>query len=284
MSKPSHSSNEDWLFLPAIWGMLLLTFFWVLLGWVLLNIYDRSITLNEIGDFIAGWSAPVMLIWFVSAIFLQMRELKIARKAYSAQTEELRITSEANRRMVLQDQVNTLKSIVDDFMTRRIEVVEGLYDSAARIRSDCSEFGRWTSRNRVDFAGYKVTAFYLFSAIEDLNVDREIENLGAIPMANYINKFIEVIREQTNDDEHKDICFAVTTNILTSVRDMYGLLAEMEEIWEHLPTIYDQEVLDLILRTTGFGETYSFLSHSDKFARTKLIEACRLEQLGDRNA
>ena len=52
---------------------------------------------NAVGDFLAGWFAPMAFAWFLVAVFLQMRELKLQRLEFEKMREEQekgRISSE----------------------------------------------------------------------------------------------------------------------------------------------------------------------------------------------
>lgn len=42
----------------------------------------QKISLGETGDFLTGWLQPVALSWFVAAILLQFRELRLQRKKF----------------------------------------------------------------------------------------------------------------------------------------------------------------------------------------------------------
>ena len=72
---------------------LVVTTLWVVLN-ILLALYVPSnfsaMTLNEWGDFLAGASAPLALLWLVIGYFQHGEELRLNTKALSAQQEELR--------------------------------------------------------------------------------------------------------------------------------------------------------------------------------------------------
>ena len=72
------------LFLTAVW----LSLFIVL---VFLNYDDTTkMSLNELGDFLAGASAPMALLWLVIGYFQHGEELRLNTQALKAQQEELR--------------------------------------------------------------------------------------------------------------------------------------------------------------------------------------------------
>ena len=67
-------------------------------GWVLVfsvvicfHVSDAAaMTLNEWGDFLAGASAPLALLWLVIGYFQHGRELHLNTRALETQQEELR--------------------------------------------------------------------------------------------------------------------------------------------------------------------------------------------------
>ena len=70
----------------------ILSFFWLsFFGWLLY--YKQStlnqLTLNEWGDFFAGFMAPLALIWLVLGYIQQGEELRLNTEALKAQQEEL---------------------------------------------------------------------------------------------------------------------------------------------------------------------------------------------------
>lgn len=59
------------------------------------NFWDPTIRLNELGDFVAGWVAPLAFFWFILAYYQQKEELKLNTEAISAQKVELQKQVEA---------------------------------------------------------------------------------------------------------------------------------------------------------------------------------------------
>ena len=56
---------------------------------------DPTIKLGETGDFLTGWLQPLALSWFVIAVLLQFRELRLQRKEFSKLKDEYRGNKEA---------------------------------------------------------------------------------------------------------------------------------------------------------------------------------------------
>lgn len=265
-----HDDREDKIVVLTLYGLGTLSVLWIMLGWISFNVYAPSISLNEVGDFIAGWSAPMMLIWFVSAVFLQMRELRIARKAYSAQTDELKETAEANRRSALQSQVNTLKSLVDDYMLRRRTTIDHLYETAEEIKGIFDKLGTWAVANTINFSGRMVNAHMVFHNVSEFDPERPIEKLAPIPMASKMHPYIDIIREQTKTSSDVQAILQDQITISGANEKLLLIYAEMMEIWDEVKEIYSEETLKLIMASTGFGELLAFLQKSDQLAQEKL--------------
>ena len=78
---------------------------WLIIGGLLFYLfYDPNIEINELGDFIAGFVAPLAFIWFIIAYYQQGEELKLNTKALKEQQKELKKQFEA-----LDEQVSALK-------------------------------------------------------------------------------------------------------------------------------------------------------------------------------
>ncbi|GGK54466.1 hypothetical protein [Salinarimonas ramus] len=64
------------------------------------NLILGAYTLNELGDMLAGFFAPLAFVWFFMATWLQRKELIATREVLNAQREELRATADANSKQV----------------------------------------------------------------------------------------------------------------------------------------------------------------------------------------
>lgn len=63
---------------------------WILFGiYLLINFWDSAIELNEIGDFVAGWVAPLAFFWLILGYYQQKEELNLNTEAITAQKLEL---------------------------------------------------------------------------------------------------------------------------------------------------------------------------------------------------
>ena len=76
---------------------------WVVLIGALYSVDAVDLALmrpNELGDFLAGASAPLAFLWLVVTVFQQHRELKLNTKALKLQAEELKHQVEETRALV----------------------------------------------------------------------------------------------------------------------------------------------------------------------------------------
>ncbi|HTF96618.1 MAG TPA: hypothetical protein VL995_10840 [Cellvibrio sp.] len=61
-----------------------------------------GLTLNELGDFTAGFAAPLAFIWLVAGYIQQGKELQLNTDALKAQQRELKLQVEATKQLVEQ--------------------------------------------------------------------------------------------------------------------------------------------------------------------------------------
>ncbi|WP_407478474.1 hypothetical protein [Acinetobacter baumannii] len=87
----------------------ILTFLWITIIIGLLITKPIPLTLNEMGDFIAGVSSPLAFLWVVvgyyqsqQALIMQAEELSQNTKALSAQVEEMKKTTEIQENQLLE--------------------------------------------------------------------------------------------------------------------------------------------------------------------------------------
>ena len=66
--------------------------------------YPKSLTLNELGDLLAGMFAPLAFLWMVITILIQGKELRLQREELSMQRQEL-----ANSSAQLERQSNVME-------------------------------------------------------------------------------------------------------------------------------------------------------------------------------
>jgi hypothetical protein len=73
-------------------------------GWILVASFRRSelfaLTLNELGDFLAGSFGPIAFFWLVLGYIQQGKELKVSSDALRLQAAELKSSVEAQRDLV----------------------------------------------------------------------------------------------------------------------------------------------------------------------------------------
>jgi hypothetical protein len=76
------------------------------------DVSSTRLTLNEIGDFLAGSFAPLAFLWFFISTWLQREELKETRQVLADQQEELKRAAQesAEQTKIMQRQLETAKS------------------------------------------------------------------------------------------------------------------------------------------------------------------------------
>lgn len=81
----------------------LITIIWLVVGILVIALkFDstKSMPLNEIGDFLAGFFSPIAFLWLVFGYFQQGEELKLNTRALELQVNELKQSVEQQRELV----------------------------------------------------------------------------------------------------------------------------------------------------------------------------------------
>ena len=81
----------------------IVTAVWIILGFILLGFRLqelKDLSLNSIGDFLAGFFSPVAFLWLVVGYFQQGEELQLNTRALELQVQELRLSVEHQRELV----------------------------------------------------------------------------------------------------------------------------------------------------------------------------------------
>ncbi|UXT89292.1 hypothetical protein [Agrobacterium pusense] len=81
--------NINWLLVA---GLATLAYALIVLHWIGLDrisIYPTNNSLNEVGDFIAGFFAPLAVIWLICAVFTQRQELVDTRDQFKKNQESI---------------------------------------------------------------------------------------------------------------------------------------------------------------------------------------------------
>lgn len=87
-------------------GAELTLLYFMIFGFIWFHYVDspKNLTLNELGDLLAGMFAPLAFLWMVITILMQGNELKLQREELSMQREEL-----ANSSAQLERQSNVME-------------------------------------------------------------------------------------------------------------------------------------------------------------------------------
>lgn len=126
---------------------VLVTLLWALCVFYIMLYVDRpgyifplNLSLNEIGDFLAGVVAPVAFFWLIMGYFLQARELRQQINEFQKQTEN----TARSLRVLEQKEARHVRSIQAQFYVKNIEVVGG------RTRVDLINLGAAVSVTAIE--------------------------------------------------------------------------------------------------------------------------------------
>ncbi|UES40372.1 hypothetical protein [Roseibium aggregatum] len=86
-------------------GLVIFSVIWVIIGGIILSksagcppdkalIVLQCLTANELGDFLAGFFAPLAFIWLAAAVYIQSQELSSQRQELRLTRQELKLTRE----------------------------------------------------------------------------------------------------------------------------------------------------------------------------------------------
>ena len=104
-----------------------------------------EMTLNEFGDFLAGASAPVALLWLVVGYFQQGRELRLNTRALEAQERELRrqvsatvelAENSAREARATEDLADATKASRERAEARESEEAQPVFEGAGSFKSE----------------------------------------------------------------------------------------------------------------------------------------------------
>lgn len=102
---------------------------WVFPSWIPYDIpfVVGTFSLNTLGDFLAGWFAPLAFFWLTYTVILQKNELTLQREELSLQRNELEGTKQA-----LEDQVKIFKH--QNIDTTFFKLIDCMHTASAKIR------------------------------------------------------------------------------------------------------------------------------------------------------
>ncbi len=209
----------SWYRSPFSWGLIItIVYFFVLFPILVVWIGDspfRSLTLNEIGEFLAGAVTPLAFLWLAVAVFLQRSELEAlrhelaqSREVLMLQSKELSATSEQVRIQteIMKEQINERS-----MEKRRAGYIKSIKDILLEINGFEQKTIRWIqdATNKTDFS-FK----YEYEQSE-----KDIEDNTKY----YINKAIEYFRNQY-----------ISLNSMSSLKFPYGLPVDDIQIFESI--------------------------------------------------
>ena len=134
---------------------ILITFIWLsAFAVVLVANWDsaKKLSLNEWGDFLAGITAPLALIWIVIGYFLQSEELRLNTRALEAQHDELKrqvsetaiLAKNSERQAIAAEQLAYVnKSETERAALRALAEVQPIFRSLKRGSEGRTQYLTW---------------------------------------------------------------------------------------------------------------------------------------------
>jgi len=126
----------------SVWVLILVSLLWAKLDGL------EKLSLNEIGDFLAGATAPLAFLWIIVGYFQQNEELKQNNQALQLQIQELRLSVEQQRELVQVTREDVEMSKED--MRRKEEKEHRDAQPDFRFRVTGSSGGNQASKQNID--------------------------------------------------------------------------------------------------------------------------------------
>ncbi|WP_299045517.1 hypothetical protein [uncultured Tateyamaria sp.] len=137
MSKASTTNRLQTWGLKATWTYLILLFGGIPAAIVVGLIEISPISLNELGDFLAGAFGPLALFWLVLGFIQQGKELQNSVEALNLQAKELAasVAQQADMVSVTRETLKHEKELLDLSEKRRLEALQPKFIVAFRASS-----------------------------------------------------------------------------------------------------------------------------------------------------
>jgi len=106
-------------------AICVLTSFWILCILILASNEKESLALNNWGDFLAGYFAPIVFLWLVYGVLIQKEEFKNALISLEFQQKELTNSVQTMKEQVIQTEIQHLNT----WFSRNLTTINLLKDS-----------------------------------------------------------------------------------------------------------------------------------------------------------
>ena len=192
--------------IPLIGIIGLFSFLWILFTINLSINETKPLDLNNWGDFLAGFFAPVLFFWVVFGIFLQKKEFKKVTDTFELQQEEFSKSVTAMNNQVIQVEIQHLNT----WFNRNINTINKIKETM--IKNIAVE-------NIDSLALIKKSLFENYTLEEEyFNIFDEIKNILDIFI--YIEEYLEKL-----ESEKEDIIYI---NSLREIKKEFLMLYENE--------------------------------------------------------
>ncbi len=156
---------------PILIGVELTAFYlvcFVLLCWLYVD-RSKPLTLNEVGDLLAGVFAPLAFLWMVVTIFLQGKELKLQREELALQRKELAKSSEQLARQSDLVEIQYSQSLG----LNKFEIIKDRLNEFANVLVN-TNFIQKKDRDRICDGKAYAQGFFSYFSLEEPSVPKEI--------------------------------------------------------------------------------------------------------------
>ncbi len=260
------------------------------LGWAGLAIYildlgvekinPRVLGINEIGDFLAGWFAPLAFGWFVYTAFMQRHELEQTR-------EELQNHTQQFRKNQIQNEISNLMNLLEK---KSASLPKNIINNMYELHDELKKFHIWIDENeniikeaseikdllfRLEFFNFNESNFF-FSSDEEFEVQFEL-----MSMILTYSKVVERLRYSSDSavspewkEKQKEILhLQISLNVFRGT--ILNKIIEMESYFSQLEDAFMHEAVAVAKNNSSYGKLLDELNHSKEKAN-KFISAVNL--------
>lgn len=223
--------------LSALWAI---SGFVIGVFWVTIN-SDKS--LNELGDFFAGWFSPLAFAWFVYTVMMQRRELALSKDAYMAQTNEM-------KHMVEQGQIKVVNELCDQFERDKFDPAYHLFlKGETKVRN----LYKILPDANICVSELNLPKGMLLDRTKKINGGYSILLIAAHP--ELYTAFMSI------SEEKRYTSFRVAPTITQAIENLKVLESRNTIFTEGLKKVADIKIIDLCLMMHPLGQKLTSFNH-----------------------
>lgn len=187
----------------------IITGLWILYILILASTQEKEFALNNWGDFLAGFSSPLLFIWLVYGVFLQKGEFTKVVESFEHQKTEVEKSVEAMRAQVVQVEVQQLNT----WFNRNTQTINTIKDSLIRTLN-------------MNITGIDSIALIKESFKKDISLESSFFNIfdelkSILNISFYIEEYLDNLEKENIENK-------VLVDSISNLRHEFKMLFESE--------------------------------------------------------